>query len=130
MRTRILVTAALLMASCVNSEGQTGDKSSNTAQPEILLNRANDGQHIAAYVGQPIIITLQTIGGGNYGTPQISSRAIRFVNATYAPAREQNPGGPKQRYRFVATAEGDAQILIPHTGSNPTVTFTFQVKER
>lgn len=36
-------------------------------------------------------------------------------------------GGPKQVYRFTAVAEGEAQIRIPHTGSNPTVTFTIQV---
>ncbi len=30
-------------------------------------------------------------------------------------------------YRFTAVAEGEAQIRIPHTDSNPTETFTIQV---
>src|SRR5882762_6828048 len=68
-----------------------------------------------------------TIGGGRYDTPQISSRAVRFEGSAFAPPREQNPGGPKQVYRFTATAEGGAQVRIPHTDSNPTVTFTIQV---
>lgn len=43
---------------------------------------------------------------------------------------KQNPGGPTQSYRFTADAEGEAQIRIPHTGSNPNVTFTIQVIKR
>jgi hypothetical protein len=44
-----------------------------------------------------------------------------------APPQQQNPGGPKLVYRFTAVAEGETQIRIPHTDSNPTVTFTIQV---
>jgi hypothetical protein len=91
----------------------------------LSLNRANDGQHFSARVGQPIVVTLQTIGGGQYDTPQISSGAVEFVSAVFPPM--QNPGGPTQIYRFIAAAEGDAQIRIPHTGSNPAVTYTIRV---
>jgi hypothetical protein len=125
MMTSILVAAVLLMASCGSSSGQKVGTSPSITQHEIFLNRANDGQHVSARVGQPIVATLQTIGGGHYNTPQISSRAIRFESAMYS--REQNPGGPTQVYRFTAAAEGEAQIRIPHTDSNPTVTFTIQV---
>jgi hypothetical protein len=130
MMTSILVALALLMASCGNSSGQKVGTSPSIKQHELILNRANDGQHVSAKVGQPIVVTLQTIGGGHYDTPQISSRAIRFESAMYPPPREQNPGGPTQVYRFTAAAEGEAQIRIPHTDSNPTVTFTIQVKKR
>jgi hypothetical protein len=128
--TSILVALALLMASCGNSSSQKVRTSQSITQPELFLNRANDGQHVSAKVGQPIVVTLQTIGGGHYDTPQISSHAIRFESAVYPPPPEQNPGGPTQVYRFTAAAEGEAQIRIPHTDSNSTVTFTNQVKKR
>jgi hypothetical protein len=93
---------------------------------ELSLNREKDGQHVYANVGQRIVICLQTIGGGHYGRPQISSKAVRFDRAEFA--KRQNPGGPTQIYYFTATAEGKAQISIPHTDSNPTVTFMIQVR--
>ena len=49
----------------------------------LSLNRANDGQHVSARIGQSIIVTLQTIGGGHYGTPQISSGALRFESSSF-----------------------------------------------
>ncbi len=123
-----LVALALLTVSVGNYNVQNTRQSQNFGRKEVSLNRANDGQQISARVGQPIVVTLQTIGGGNYDTPQVSSRAVRFESAVYP--REQNPGGPKQVYRFTAVTEGEAQIRIPHTGSNPTVMFTIQVKKR
>ena len=131
MMTSISVALALLMASCGNSSSQKVGTSQSIMQPELFLSRANDGQHVSAKVGQPIVVTLQTIGGGHYDTPQISSRAIRFESAVYPPPPEQNPGGSTQVYRFTAAAEGEAQIRIPHTtDSNPMVTFAIQVKKR
>ena len=121
-----LVTLGLLMAS---GAGQETTQPSSWARKEMHLNRANDGQHVAAKVGQPIVVTLQTIGGGHYGTPHLSSRAVRFESSVYPPPPKQNPGGPTQVYRFTAVAEGEARIDIPHTGSNPAVAFTIQVKK-
>jgi hypothetical protein len=96
-------------------------------QPVLSLDRSNDGQRVMATVGQPIEITLQTIGPGEYGTPRISSTAVKFESvAIKMPA---NPGGPTQLYRLVAVAEGEAQVQIPHTASNPTFTVTFQVNK-
>jgi hypothetical protein len=125
--TAILVALALLMASCGNSAGQRFDTCPAVTQ-ELFLNRENDGQRVSAKVGQLIVICLQTIGGGHYDTPQISSKVIRFDGAVFPT--KQNPGGPTQVYHFSATAEGEAQISIPHTGSNPTVNLTIQVKKR
>jgi hypothetical protein len=127
MITSILVGLALFMASGGNCAGQKGGQSPSTTQKEVSLNRGNDGQKISLKVGQPIVVTLQTIGGGHYGTPEVSSHAVRFESAMYAPPEQQNPGGPTQIYRFTAVAKGVAQIRIPHTDSNPTVTFTIQV---
>lgn len=126
--TAILVALALLMASCGGSAGKKFETCPAITHDELFLNRENDGQRVSAKVGQPIVICLQTIGGGHYGAPPISSKVIRFDAAVF-PAK-QNPGGPTQVYRFTATAEGVAKISIPHTDSNPTVTFTIQVKKR
>jgi hypothetical protein len=125
----ILVGLSVLIASCGYSDAQKIDTSTGIKQRELSLNRTNDGHHISAKVGQPIVITLQTIGGGRYDTPQISSHVIRFEGESDVPSAKQNPGGPTQVYRFTATAEGEAQIRIPHTDSNPTVTFTIQVNK-
>jgi hypothetical protein len=127
MFTSILASLAMLLACCGNPADQKAETPQSTTPTELSLSRANDGQRVTAKVGQPIVITLQTIGGGQYGTPQISSHAVRFEGSVFAPPQERNPGGPKQMYRFTATAEGEAQVRIPHTDSNPTVTFTIRV---
>ncbi len=112
-----LAGLALWMACCRESG----------AQKILSLNRANDGQHVAATVGEPIEITMQTIGGGQYDTPQISSPAVRFESSAFKPPKEQNPGGPTQVYRFTAAGEGEAQVRIPHTAENATFVVTIQV---
>jgi len=127
MLTSILLTLASLTAFCGNSAAQNAPTPSSVPQQELLLTRANDGQTHTAKVGQPIVVTLQTIGGGHYDLPKISSHSVRFDSAVFPP--KQNPGGPTQVYRFTAIAEGEAQIRIPHTGSNPTVTFIIRVKK-
>lgn len=129
MMISILVTLALLMASGGDCAGQKNSQSSSSARKEVHLNRANDGQNVSAKIGQAIVVTLQTIGGGHYGPPHLSSRAVRFESAEYPPPPKQNPGGPTQVYRFTAVAEGKARIDIPHTGSNPAVAFTIQVRK-
>jgi len=113
----VLAVLALWMASCIEAG----------TQKVLSLNRANDKQRVAATIGQPIEITMQTIGGGQYGTPQISSPVVRFEGSAFKPPREQNPGGPTQVYRFTAVAEGEAQVRIPHTAENATFTVTIQV---
>ena len=96
------------------------------AAPRVLfLNRANEGQSVSAKVGQSIVITLQTIGPGQYGAPQVSSQSIRFESSSF-PAK-QNPGGPTQVYRFTAVAEGEAKIEITHSDGNGTFELTIQV---
>ena len=104
MMTSILVGLALLMASGGNCAGQKGGQFPSITQKEVSLNRGNDGQEVSAKVGQPIVVTLQTIGGGHYGTPQVSSRAVRFDRAMDPPPRRQNPGGLTQVDRFTAVA--------------------------
>lgn len=100
------------------SDAGIADGGSTTPAPSpILLNRAHAGGTILARVGQPIELTLQTVGPGRYGAPTLSSSAVRFVDVTFPP--EQNPGGPRQRYRFEAIREGSAALTIPHESSAP-----------
>jgi hypothetical protein len=96
-----------------------------TTAQVLSLNRTNTGERVTAEVGQLIIVTLQTIGGGQYGKPKVSSSSVRFESSSF-PAT-QNPGGPTQVYRFTATEEGEAKLEIPHSGSNPTFKLTIQV---
>ena len=96
-----------------------------TMRKALSLNRTNDGERVSAEVGQPIVVTLQTIGGGQYGEPNVSSLSVRFESSLF-PAM-QNPGGPTQVYRFIAAEEGEAKVEIPHSGSNPTFKLTIQV---
>lgn len=113
-------------------QGEAFDKCSFGIQegdaPRVLsLNRASNGQRVYAKIGQPIVITLQTVGGGQYGTPQISSRSLRFEGTSF-PAI-QNPGGPTQVYRFTAVAEGEAKVEIPQSNSNANFNLTVQVTQ-
>ena len=126
----LLLTLCLWWASCGNAAAQSTASPSKAKQAVLDLNRSNTGQHVAVTVGQLIQITLQTIGGGHYDTPQVSSPAVRFESSAFKPAREQNPGGPTQVYRFRAAAEGESQVKIPHTDSNPIFTVTIRVYDR
>lgn len=74
---------------------------------------------------QAIVVTLQTIGGGQYDEPKVSSSSVRFESNSF-PAM-QNPGGATQIYRFIAAEEGEAKLEIPHNGSNPPFKLTIQV---
>lgn len=95
-----------------------------TAQA-LSLHRTNDGERVVARVGQPIVVTLQTVGGGQYGEAKVSSSSVRCETSSFPTM--QNPGGPTQIYRFTAAEEGGAKIEIPHTRANPTFTLNIQV---
>lgn len=124
-----------ILCSAQNTAPQLGSE-----QHVLYLNGGNNGQEVSARVGQAIQLTLQTIGPGQYGSPEISSAAIRFEGAAFP--KEQNPGGPKQVYRFRARSEGEARIKIPHVvqrsggnaseirDSNAAFAFTIRVHQR
>lgn len=91
----------------------------------VELDREDSGKTIEAALGQEIEITLQTIGPGRYGTPSISSRALRFIDVVFgAPV----PGGPTQIFRFSTEETGSAMITITHTESNPDFTADIVVR--
>ena len=124
-----LVTLAFLWTCFGDADAQKVGMSSTSIEQHVLsLNFTNNGQHLAATVGQRIEITLGTVGPKQYGTPQVSSPAIRLESV--ALAVPPNPGGPTYVYIFETTAEGEAQVKIPIINSeNPdwTKRLTFAV---
>src|SRR6266852_7447619 len=87
-----LVALVFLRASCGNADAQKVDMSSTSIKQQVLsLNFTNNGQHLAATVGQQIEITLGTVGPKQYGTPQVSSPAVRLESV--ALAWPPNPAG-------------------------------------
>ena len=85
------------------------------------------GVPVTLVVGQELHLTLGTVGPGHYDSlPAISTAALRFVDASYvAPF---TPGGPRQRFRFMAERPGTAVITFRHTDDDPTVTTTVTVR--
>lgn len=131
-RSLFFVGLAFLWLSCSNAEAQNLDGVPASADQRVLsLNFRNNGQHLAASVGQQIEITLGTIGPKQYGTPQVSSPAIQLEST--ALDWPPNPGGPTFIYIFEAAAEGEAQIQVPIVNSDdPDLTkqLTFAVTIR
>lgn len=86
----------------------------------VELNNEDNGKRIDLAMHQEVNVTLQTIGPGHFGKPDISSSAVEFGGMTSpGPA---NPGGPTQLYRFRTVANGMAVVTIPHdSGSAPFV---------
>ena len=106
------LAVGLLWAFHGNSDAQNTVSQSSARQDVLYLKNANTGQHVDAAVGRPIQITVQTIGPGEYDSPQISSPAIRFESVAFA--KEAIPAGPTQIYRLRAVSEGEAQVKIRH----------------
>src|SRR5579859_2924265 len=121
-RSVVFLALAFLSAACSQAEAQkVGRFSTSIRQPVLSLNFTNNGQRLTATVGQQIEITLGTVGPKQYGTPLISSPAIRLESVELAGP--QNPGGPTFIYFFEATAKGEAQIKVPIINSdNPDST--------
>ncbi len=92
-----LLSSAVILATACSSDGAALD-----------LSTAG-----TVSVGRKLSVTLQTIGPGSYGTPEISSDAVEFLEMTFPEL--QNPGGPMQVYEFRAAAPGPADVVIPHS---------------
>ena len=95
------------------------------ADIEIVGTTQNQGSVVEVKVRETIDLTLQTIGPGEYGDPQLSSTAVSFDAKGYAPL--PNPAGPRQIYRFRAESPGMVTLTIPHTSDPTAFTLTFHV---
>ena len=87
----------------------------------------SESRTVVISAGTPFSVTLGTIGSGEYSSPPaVSSSAVLFVDAS--DVGPNNPGGVRQRFRFVAVSSGDAVIRFTHTSGNPVVEDTIQVR--
>ena len=86
------IALAFLSIYCGNADAQKVRPTTGIKRQVLSLNFTNNGQHVAATVGQQIEITLGTVGPKQYGTPQVSSSAIQLEGI--ALAGPPNPGGP------------------------------------
>src|SRR5918912_123764 len=97
------------------------------ARSIVSLDVGERNTRLTAHMGDRIDITLQTVGPGEYATPPaISSPAVAFVNVDYCGAPV--PAGPTQCFHFRASSRGNAIVSFTHTGSNPTVQDTIDVR--
>jgi hypothetical protein len=101
------VALAVMASSCHPSASSTA---------RINLDDSSNGHAISVTPGDRIDVTLQTIGPGRYETPTVSG-SIRFLGESDAGL--QNPGGPRQLFRFEAVTVGRGEITIPHTILEP-----------
>jgi hypothetical protein len=97
--------------------------SDEPASPDPSSNR---GETISVVASQVFMVTLQTVGPGEYvSPPRISSSAVHFLGVTLG---DPVPAGPTQRFRFQAVQSGRAVITFMHTGQSPTVQDTVVVQ--
>jgi len=126
-RRAAILLGALLLGAGAHAKGLR--PASRAGREQVLdLNFANNGQHVSARVGQQIEISLGTVGPRQYGTPQISSSAVRFLNT--AQNWPPNPGGPSFVYVLEAAAEGEARVIVPVMNADEmpyTTDITFEV---
>ena len=92
----------------------------------VTANGAPD-RSMSVAPGQHLELTLQSIGPGEYiSPPAISSPAVQFIDVgLVTPAV---PAGITQRFRFRALAPGQAVVTFQHTGRNPAVEDTIDVR--
>jgi hypothetical protein len=118
-----MLAPSMLAAAC-GDEPQSGGEQAGTEDAgeaesgdlELTIRAAGTRVHLGLH--HTLTLTLTTIGPGQYGEPQLSSSAVRFVKS-WLPAL-QNPGGPTQRYEFEAESSGTAEVSIPHSEAGHT----------
>jgi len=93
----------------------------------VAVSIVGRSQSLTVPVGTQFNVTLQTIGPGEYSSPPtVSSAAVHFLDVSQTALTV--PAGPTQRFRFDATTRGKGIIVFQHTGNNPTVEDTVDVR--
>ena len=111
-RGRDRVAAAAMAAILAGACGHSGD--------HTTLSLVDNGTTVALSVGDTLDVELATVGPFYFGTPTISSTAVRFLRESDQFANPPNPGGGKtQRYSFEAASAGNTQITIPRQTPQP-----------
>jgi len=95
-------------------------------EPASPDSTQSHGETISVIASQVFMVTLQTIGSGEYiSPPRISSSAVQFMGVTLG---EPVPAGVTQKFRFLAAQSGRAVITFIHDDSGPTVQDTVVVQ--
>jgi hypothetical protein len=111
----------------VGNAASTGSDEADAAAASSTLDVGADveGTTVVVDVGEELILTLQTIGPGNYEEAVVTGEAVESLGSEYATL--QNPGGPTQLFHFRGVAPGQATVSIPHT-TRPTFAFQIDVQ--
>jgi hypothetical protein len=76
-----------------------------TTVPSDQRNRS-----VSVQLGEELDIVLGSVGPGFNDVPEVSSPALRFIDVDVIPPF--NPGGPTQKFRFVAVERGTAIVTF------------------
>jgi hypothetical protein len=127
--------AVLGVSACAQTRSKDTSSPAST-QSFLSLGFANNGQNVAATVGEQIQLTLGLAGPTHYGEPQISSSAVR-LEETALPLQPHEPpspgGGGWTTYFFRATREGEAQIkfsVVDAIDAEEAKTYAFSISIR
>jgi hypothetical protein len=78
-------------------------------------------------VGQEVLITMRTIGPGEYVSPPVvTGTAVTFLDVSLANV--QVPAGETQVFRFKGVSRGQAIVVFHNTGSHADVSDTVVVR--
>jgi len=91
----------------------------------VELNREDSGKTVEVRLGQDIEVMLQTVGPGRYGTPSVSSQALRLVDVVDG---NPVPAGPTQIFQFATEGTGSVAVMIPHSADNPSFIVSIVVR--
>jgi hypothetical protein len=89
---------------------------------------------VTGAVGQQVVIDFRTIGDGPQwdsipvvtAPPLVSSPAVRFVSSI-PDAPPYNPGGPTQRFTFLALVHGYVTVTFTHGVTADSKTYMIEV---
>ena len=85
------------------------------------------GQTLRVAVGEELDLMFQTVGPGEYESPPtVSSSSLQFLDATLVSPNL--PSGLTQLFRFKGAVPGQAIVVIHHSGKNPAITDTVNVR--
>ena len=101
------------LVALVFAAGGCSNSVSDSSAPIVL--KYAPSQTISMAVGQELQIIVGTLGPGSYDSPAISSPAIMQV-PDHGDVLPVTPGGPTQRFSFVAQAAGQAIITLGQSG--------------
>ena len=116
----VWVVVAGTMAGC-DAATTTSNVAGGGSLVQQVAIQTNRDTSVIASVGQEVDITLGTVGPGQFDDPSVASGPVQFLtSAVVAPFV---PAGPRQQFRFAATARGQTVVVFHHSQGD-TYPFT------